>query len=110
MPAIGGGKYCFTHSPRHGQARKEAHALGGQRTRADHGSEPEALPLAARSMADVLKILDYTLAEIKPLENSIIRARALVAIVSTYAEMLEKSELEQRITALENALLERIKK
>lgn len=104
MPAIAGSKYCFTHSPNLGAARAVAHKTGGERTRAKHAGNADALPSAARTMGDVMQILDYTLAESIPLENSIQRGRLLIALVAGYVAAIQVGELELRIMALENAL------
>jgi len=49
-------------------------------------------------------VLDYTLRELLPLENSIQRARTLIALVAGYIDAIKIGEIEQRLTVLESAL------
>lgn len=102
--AIKGGKFCFTHDPASGKARQEARKRGGYRRRIDHAGDPAAIPAQVRSLDDVLKVLDYALAEALPLENSIQRGRLIVAIASAFVDAIKTGELENRIAAIEGAL------
>lgn len=102
MAALSGGNYCYTHEPTNARARAQAHKLGGQRTKSDHGGDLATIPAQARSLADVMGLLDYVLAELLPLENSIARARVLISLVAGYIDAIKVGEMEARITALEN--------
>ena len=104
MAALSGGKYCYTHEPTNARDRAQAHKLGGERTRADHGSDGAQVPQAPRTVNDAMIVLDYTLRELLPLENSIQRARTLIALVSGYIDAIKIGEIEQRLIVLENAL------
>jgi len=107
MAPVGGGNFCFTHDKNSAAARALAHKTGGERTRADHGSDGALLPQAPRTINDAMIILDYTLRELLPLENSIQRARALIALVAGYIDALKVGELEARLAAIESALKSR---
>ncbi len=107
MPVIKNGAWCFTHDPASARDRAAAHKLGGARTRVDHGSDGALLPQAPRTINDAMIILDYTLRELLPLENSIQRARALIALVAGYIDALKVGELEARLAAIESALKSR---
>ena len=102
--ALQGGRYCFTHDPASGKARAKARKLGGERNRTNHGGNPESLPATVATIAQATKILDYTLAEIIPMENSIARGRLLIALVAGYINAFEIGELENRLAAIETAL------
>jgi hypothetical protein len=102
--AIKGSKFCFTHDPASGAARAKARKTGGQRNRTPHAGKPETLPAKVRTIEDVLAVLDYTLAETIPLENSIQRGRLLVAICGAFIEAIKTGELESRLMAIESAL------
>jgi hypothetical protein len=104
MAALSGGKYCYTHEPTNARDRAQAHKLGGARTRADHSSDGADLPTAPRTVNDAMIVLDYTLRELLPLENSIQRARTLIALVAGYIDAIKIGEMEARLAALENAL------
>jgi hypothetical protein len=99
------GSLCYFHDPAHGAERAAARKLGGLRRRAGHGGgDVAALPPKVRTLADVLMVLDYTLAECLPLENSIARGRLLVAIAGEFTKAIQVGELEARLLAIENAL------
>jgi len=102
--AIKGEKFCFIHSPTQGAARAKARKKGGERNRTPHAGNPETIPASVRTIDDVLKVLDYALAESMPLENSIQRGRLIVAIASAFVEAIKTGELESRLAAIESAL------
>jgi hypothetical protein len=102
MKAIQGQRYCFTHDPEQAQARAKARKLGGERNRTPHGGSAAELPSKIRTMDDLRAVYDYTLAEIIPMENSIPRARLLLAIVEQGIKLFEVGEIEQRLAALES--------
>ena len=102
--AIAGGRYCFTHDPASGKARALAHKKGGQRNRIEHGGQAEILPATVATIDQAMKILDYTLAEIIPMENSIARGRLLISLVAGYVDALQAGEIENRLAAIETAL------
>ena len=104
MAALSGGKYCYTHEPTNARDRAQAHKLGGARTRVDHGSDGADLPTTPRTVNDAMIVLDYTLRELLPLENSIQRARTLIALVAGYIDAIKIGEMEARLAALESAL------
>ena len=102
--AIKDSHYCFIHDPASGAARAQARKRGGQRRRVLHAGKPETIPASARTIDDVLKVLDYALAEAMPLENSIQRGRLIVAIAGAFIEAIKTGELESRLAAIESAL------
>ena len=104
MKPIKGGKYCYTHEPTIAAQRAQAHKLGGQRTRPDHGSDAANIPDNITTIAQAMTILDYTLRELLILENSIPRSRALIALVGGYVDAVKVGELEARMIAIEAAL------
>ncbi|MEK6751602.1 MAG: hypothetical protein AABZ00_04990 [Chloroflexota bacterium] len=75
--------------------------------RFDHAGDVAKLPATVRSLDDVLSVLDYSLVETLPLENSIQRGRLLVAIAGAFTEAIKTGELQERIAALESALKSR---
>jgi hypothetical protein len=102
--AIKGGKFCFIHDPTQGKKRAAARKRGGQRRRTPHAGNPEFIPAQVRTIDDVLKVLDYALAEAMPLENSVQRGRLLVSIAGAFVEVIKVGELESRLEAIESAL------
>lgn len=104
MAAAGADGYCTFHSPAHGEARAKGRKLGGARARVLHAGDAGKVPAQARTLADVLAILDYALAEALPMENSVQRGRLLVQIAHAFIEAIKTGELEQRLAAIEAAL------
>jgi hypothetical protein len=102
--AMQAGQYCFTHDPASGKARATARKLGGMRNRTGHSGRAEILPATVTTIREATRILDYTLAEIIPMENSIARGRLLIALVAGYINAFEIGELENRLAAIETAL------
>jgi hypothetical protein len=105
--AIKGSKFCFTHDPSSGAARAKARKRGGERRRVSHYGNDSVIPKEVKTLEDANKILAYTLAEVVPMENSIARARVLLALFDSFVKSFEIGELEQRLTALESALTTR---
>lgn len=99
--AVTGSEFCFWHDPAQGQARAQARKKGGQNRRVPHAGDPFTLPETFASVEDANKLLDYILAEVLPMENSIARARVLLAIHESFLRAIEIGELEARIAALE---------
>jgi flagellin-specific chaperone FliS len=101
MQALKGSKYCFTHAPEVGAARALARKTGGKRHRTPHYGDASIIPHEVKNLEDANKILAYTLAETVPMENSIARARLLLALYDSFVKSFEIGELEKRIQALE---------
>ena len=99
--ALKGSGYCFTHSPSTGAQRAAARRLGGQRRRVSHHGDSSMIPREISTLEDANKILAYVLTEVIPMENSIARARLLLALYDSYLKSFEIGELEERIQALE---------
>lgn len=93
--------FCFIHDPSQGAKRAEARKRGGYRNRTPHAGDPESLPAQVQTLADAQRILDYTLREILPMENSLQRARVLIALFDAFAKAIEVGEFEARLAALE---------
>jgi len=101
IPALKGSKFCFTHDPASGRKRAAARKLGGQNRRVSHHGDAAMIPGEVKTLEDANKILAYVLAEVIPMENSIARARLLLALYDSFLKSFEIGELENRIRALE---------
>lgn len=94
--------YCFTHDPARKEERTAARRKGGENRRIPHGRlDSSAVPSEVRSPEDTLKLLDYTLSETLVMDNTVGRAKILVAIAAAYNEAIKTSDQEKRIAALE---------
>ena len=74
---------------------------GGKNKTAKHGGDLAAVPNEIRSLGQVLNLLDYIRGEVVSQDNSIARARALIALAGEYHSVIQASELEVRINELE---------
>lgn len=104
MQSLKGSSYCFTHAPEVGAARAMARKAGGARHRTPHYGDESMIPREVKTLDDANKILAYTLTETVPMENSIARARLLLALYDSFVKSFEIGELGQRLAALEQAL------
>ena len=101
MSALAESDFCFSHDPAIATERARARKLGGRNRHTPHVGDPESIPAKIETIRDAGAILSYTLAELLAHENSIPRARALLAIFDSFVKAIEIGELEQRIAALE---------
>jgi hypothetical protein len=101
MKPISGSDYCFTHNPVTRRAQAVARKLGGANRHTPHFADPTTLPAQVESLPDAHKLLTYTLAEVAGMDNSIARARILLALYDSFVKSFEIGELEKRIQALE---------
>lgn len=103
--ATGDNGLCISHDPARAARLAAARSAGG---RARHGrrigATGDAQPVALRTLADVLGLLEETANDLRQLENSVSRGRALVSLAQAWASCYEVTELENRIAALESRL------
>ena len=96
-----GGAFCFWHSATTRKEAAEARRLGGLRRRRE-GTVAGAYAFEGlESVPEIRRLLAIAATDTLTLENSIPRARALVALALAAAKLLEEGELEERLTALE---------
>jgi len=101
VPTLKGKQYCFTHDPSTRRAQAVARKLGGENRHTPHFADASLLPANVSTLEDANKILGYTLAEVKGMDNSIGRARLLLSLFDSFVKSFEIGELEKRIQALE---------
>ena len=101
MPAIKGTRLCFTHSPATRRAQAAARRLGGYNSSTPHAGDPATIPADITTIESAAPIVRYVLDELLTMDNSIQRARALLACFDSFVKAFEIGELEQRIAALE---------
>lgn len=96
-----GESYCFIHSPKYAADRAAARRKGGFATKTPHGGNLEIIPSEINTIQDARKILIYALAELAPMENSLQRVRAYLALFDSFVKSIEIGEIENRLAALE---------
>ncbi len=103
-PVLRDGRFCFWHEPGKAEEAQEARRLGGLR-RGRERTLAVAYDLAGLgSIEAIRRILEIALFDVLGLENSIGRARVLIAGALAAARLLETGELEERLAALEAAV------
>lgn len=106
--AIKGSRFCFPHDPARAAQRAAAHRAGGK---ARHGRKlgdvGTAEPVKLESVADVAKLLESEVNAVLSLEKSLSRAQTIARLALAFIKAFEVSEIEQRLSALEQAMQER---
>jgi len=99
--ALKGQQQCFVHSPVTAKARAEARRRGGLNRRTPKADPQAARPASLRTVADVLALLEETLADTRLQENSAQRSRTMISLALAALKAFEVGELEERVEALE---------
>lgn len=100
--------FCFWHSPAHAEEAAAARKLGGQRRRREHTIAGAYDLEGLEDVGGLRRVLEITLADLLGLENTVPRARALIAAVGSGAKLLDVGEHEERLQALEATVAPRI--
>jgi hypothetical protein len=104
MAVVKGSEYCFNHDPKKSRQRAQARKAGGQARHTPHFADLSRLPADVKTIDDANQILAYTLSEVAGMENSIARARVLLALHESFLRAIEIGQHEERIAALEARL------
>lgn len=101
--AVIGSDFCLTHDPGRAKERAQRNRAGGLAKAAPKATEGVDAP-KVESIADVIALINFTIADLWLLENSVPRARGLLAAASEAIKALQIGELEDRVAALESML------
>jgi hypothetical protein len=99
--------FCFWHDPEQAEAATEARRLGGLRRRREGTLQGAYEFDGLGSVLDIRRLLEIAVMDALGLDNSIARARVLIAAALAGARLLEVGELEERVRSLEAALSSR---
>jgi hypothetical protein len=88
--------YCFWHSPDHAQEAENARRLGGLRRRREKTITSVYELQGLGSVDGIRRVLDIVVADALGLENSVGRARVLIAAAMAATRLLELHEIETR--------------
>ncbi len=97
-----GAEYCYFHSPEKAKERAEARKKGGVNRRVGGRTNPGHYSI--RTASDIMAILEIALNDAATLENSHSRIRSMGYLCGIALKGLEVSELEARVSALEERL------
>ncbi len=100
-PPLHDGEFCFAHDPAHAEEMAEARRLGGLRRRREHAVAGAYDIEGLDDVGQLRRVLTIAALDLLGLDNSIGRARALIAVVGSGAKLLEVGDFEERLTALE---------
>lgn len=92
---------CFWHAPDREEEAAEARRLGGLRRRREKTVSGADDFAGLGSIEAIRRILEIATIDALGLDNSIARARVLIAAVLAAMKLLETGELEERVVALE---------
>lgn len=96
----GASGYCFTHDPGRAAERTAARKLGGYHRRTAARVSGDT-PIEIKSMADVLALINATIADTWQQDNGAARSRALLTCADMAIKALTMSDFEARLAALE---------
>src|SRR5450759_3372120 len=99
-----GEPFCLWHSPAREEEAAEARRLGGLRRRRERTVSGAYDFAGLGSIEAIRRILEIATLDALGLENSVARARVLLAAVLAATKLLEAGELEERLAALEAAV------
>jgi hypothetical protein len=99
--------FCFWHAPDREEEAAEARRLGGLRRRRERTVSGAYEFGGLGSVESIRRILEIATLDALGLDNSIARARVLIAAALAAAKLLETGELADRIAALETAVGQR---
>src|SRR4029453_12325843 len=106
-PPLRDGIYCLMHSPEHADAVAEGRRLGGAR-----GKREAALTVAydisdLMSFDGIYRLVQIAVTDMLSQEISLNRAKAVLYAVQTLLKARDAGDQEERIRALEAAVLQR---
>ena len=103
-PPLLDGEFCVFHDPEHYESMQEARRLGGYRRRRESTLSMAYDFEGLSTLPEIRRLVEVAAFDILGLESSISRARALAYLAEVAATLFEKSELEERLSAIEATL------
>lgn len=101
-PASSSG-FCYFHDSSRAVEREAARRLGGKHRRRLPSSLPFPDGIDTNTVKGLAQLLSVVIRETWGLEGSVARSRTMGYLIATQKVVLESSDLEQRIEALERA-------
>ena len=98
---IGGSAFCFAHAPDQEAKRADARRRGGRAGRV--ATVPES-DLSVRSLGDVLALVELTINDVRSGRVDVRIANAVGVLANVAARVIQQSDLEARLEALESVL------
>ncbi len=98
---------CFWHDPDRAHEAAEARRLGGLRSRREHTLAGACEYSGLDGVASIRRLVEIAVLDTLGLDNSIARARAIIAVAQAAARLVKVGELEERVALLEAAVRSR---
>jgi hypothetical protein len=98
------GEFCVFHDPDHAESVQEARRLGGYRRRRESTLSVAFDFEGLSTLPEIRRLVEVAAFDVLGLENSIARARTLAYLAQVAGALFERSELEQRLEAIESTL------
>ena len=102
--------FCVFHDPEHADVVQEARRAGGQRRKREAAVATAFDFLGLTSVPQIRRLLEVAAYDLLGMENSIARVRGLGYVAQIATTLLEKGEMEERLTAVEASLGPRLVK
>lgn len=99
-----GGGYCFSHNPRTQEALHEAAVRGGSMPKKNTLDLP---PVSIKTIQDVVLLVEDTVNRVRSGEIPINTANCLGYLSGIILKVLQASDLEKRLEAVESLIKER---
>ena len=109
-PPITGEEFCLWHSPDHTEEAAEARRLGGLRRRREHAVSGAYDFDGLDTLPHIRRLLEVAVLDTLALENSVARSRTLAYLAQIALKALEIAEFEDRLRAIEEAVVPRLVK
>jgi hypothetical protein len=104
MQPLRGSDFCFTHDPANARGRNAARRKGGKRRSGIRSLAQACEPIALGTPAAIRTLLERAAGDVVSLHNTANRARALGYLAGLAIKLIEVTEIDARISALETSL------
>ncbi len=98
------GAFCVFHDPEHAEVVQEARRAGGQRRKREATLATAYDFEGLTSIQEIRRLIEVAAYDALGLDNTINRVRALGYLAQVAVTLLEKGEIEERLTEVEAAL------
>jgi hypothetical protein len=99
--ALTGDEFCFFHSPKKAKERAKAQRKGGKKALSDKKRVLEQSNIQIEKTADVVKLLNETINQVRTGEIEVKIANAVGYLSGICLKALEQGDIEKRLEALE---------
>jgi hypothetical protein len=100
--------FCYFHDPDTAEKRRASRAKGGRARHGRHlGGDGDPDPVTIKKPGDVLPVLSEAINDVRRLENSVNRARAIGYLCGVIVKAFDVTNMQQELAALRAVLAAR---